>query len=66
MFILDLMEIVSKLSELLYVLFDGFAALSPWERILMHALWTMQSVKLRGKLSFFCYNFFVGLNELRF
>jgi hypothetical protein len=40
MFILDLMGIVSKLSELLYVLFDGFAA--PWERILMHALWTMQ------------------------
>jgi hypothetical protein len=42
LFILDLMGIVSKVSELLYVLFDGFAALSPWERILMHALWTMQ------------------------
>jgi hypothetical protein len=31
------MGIVSKVPELLYVLFDGFAALSPWERILMHA-----------------------------
>jgi hypothetical protein len=52
--ILVFMGIVSKVSELLCVLFDDFAASSPWERILMHALWSFPSLKLWGKrLSFF-------------